>query len=96
MTPDLYRECVADEAYVTYRISFASPQTADAATGRLLKAGFAVNEVGRGQGVTLEAGMVGEETRVDETLNKALAGIDHEPEIPWHAARFTGFFDPRP
>lgn len=96
MKPDLYRECVTDEASVTYRISFPSPRTAARATDRLLAAGFVVEEVSSEQGVILEAGMVGEEARVDEALDQALAGIDHDPEIPWHAARFTGFFDPRP
>jgi hypothetical protein len=87
---------VSDDAYVTYRIAFSSLDAVTRAMEQLLRAGFSVTKETDGPHVVLEAGMAGDEGHIDDALDQALAGIDHEPEISWNAARFTGFTQPSP
>jgi len=84
------------DAYVTYRITFSSVEAAAEAMEKLRRLGFAVSQESRGDRRVVEAGMSGDEARIDEDLDQALIGIEHDPEISWNAARFTGFTTPRP
>ena len=87
---------MSDDAYVTYRIAFSSLDAVTQAMEQLLRAGFSVTKETDGPHVVLEAGVAGDEDRVDGALDQALAGIEHEPDISWNAARFTGFTQPPP
>jgi hypothetical protein len=84
-----------DAASWTYEVAFLSLETAAAAEASLAEAGFIVSrQPGTASPVTLTASMAGDEDRVDHALDKALAGIEHDPEMIWQAARLTEIYRP--
>jgi hypothetical protein len=84
-----------ETGHVNYRVQFGSADAVTAAADRLVRAGFAVTpQPDDADGFALEASMTAEVDRADDALAQALSGIDHDPVIEWHVARFTGFVQP--
>ncbi len=84
-----------EPGHVTFCVHFASAEAVTVATDRLTRAGFAVTpQPDAAEGFALDASMTAEVDRADKALAEALSGIDHDPVIEWHVARFTGFVQP--